>query len=645
MAPEKIGRYEIRSELGRGGMSTVYHAYDPNFKRDVAIKVLPREFMHDQLFQSRFEREAETIAALEHPAIVPVYDYGQDADQMFLVMRYMSGGSLADIIEHGPIPLEQCVSILERVAPGLDKAHAMNVVHRDMKSANILFDEDGNAFLADFGIAKLNESGAGSLTGTGSMIGTPAYMSPEQARGDPSTDGRSDIYALGVILFEMLSGELPFSADTPMGIAVKHITDPVPRILSLRPDLPPRCEAVISRAMAKDAAGRYQTAGDLVRDLRSGASMDLGGQPTVQSSFGTAGVTTAQLPAVKLKVPGTNWNVVIGAVAVVVLVVAALLLFGGDLPGFSLTIASTTAIPAGTTVKITSTPRPTLPPIGGGDGTMLLVSGPPSGGNIYLLNTGCANSAELCSSGLIQLTVDLQDVRSPNYNRDGSKIVFRAVSESGDRNVYVMDADGTNLKQLTNDPAQDYSPSWSPDGTRILFVSERDGNPELYAMDASGNNQTRLTSNDVPDYYPIWSPDGTKILFHSRRDLNTDIYMVDAACVDKGNCNVGNIRLTTDAGGDFEASWSPDSSQIVFVSERNGNPDIFIMDSDGSHQTALTNDVNADNTPAWSYDGNMIAFVSRRNNQVEIYLINTDGTKERQMTDIPGENLDPTWHP
>src|SRR5574341_423307 len=312
MADKTVGRYEIKSEIGRGGMSTVLHAYDPRFKRDVAIKILPREFLHDPLFRARFEREAETIAALEHPAIVPVYDFGEDDGQLFLVMRYMGGGSLSDRLEKGPLSLTKTIGILQRLAPALDKAHGLGVVHRDLKSANILFDEDENGFLSDFGIAKLTETSFG-LTGTGSMIGTPAYMSPEQARGDPGVDGRSDIYSLGVILFEMLTGDLPFTADTPMGIAIKHITDPVPRVLNIAPDLPPRCEAVVVRAMNKDPENRYQTMAEMVADLRSAVSTDLGGMTTVMMTPSTV-PDTKELPAVAHIRPGAvpMWGWVAG---------------------------------------------------------------------------------------------------------------------------------------------------------------------------------------------------------------------------------------------------------------------------------------------------------------------------------------------
>jgi serine/threonine protein kinase len=261
----KIGRYEVKSELGRGGMATVYRAYDPRFERNVAIKVLPKEFLHDPMFRERFEREAKTIANLEHSAIVPVYDYGEYDEQLYLVMRYMTGGSLHDRIKEGPLPLDEAAKITERLAAALDMAHNEEIVHRDLKPANILFDRNGDAYLSDFGIVKLAQASM-SLTGTGT-IGTPSYMSPEQARGDSDIDGRSDIYALGVILFEMVTGQAPYQADTPMGVAIKHILDPVPDILSIKPDLPEDMGTVINITMAKDRRGRYKTASDLAASM------------------------------------------------------------------------------------------------------------------------------------------------------------------------------------------------------------------------------------------------------------------------------------------------------------------------------------------------------------------------------------------
>ena len=262
--PEKIGRYIVKSELGRGGMATVYRAHDPSVDREVAIKVLPREMLHDPQFRSRFEREIKMVAALEHPSIVPIYDVGDEDGQPYFVMRYMTGGSLSDAIEKGKFSVQDTARIVEKIAKGLAYSHRKGIIHRDLKPDNILFDDNGDPFISDFGVAKLTES-SGGLTGSG-VIGTPAYMSPEQAQGS-EIDGRSDVYGLGVIIYQMLSGQQPYSADTPMGVVVKHITEPVPEILNLIPTLPHEVDEVIKTAMAKDKVNRYSTTVDLAKAL------------------------------------------------------------------------------------------------------------------------------------------------------------------------------------------------------------------------------------------------------------------------------------------------------------------------------------------------------------------------------------------
>jgi hypothetical protein len=260
-----IGRYKIIRELRRGGMATVYRAYDPRFEREVAIKVLPRELLFDSQFRARFETEAKSLAALEHPAIVPVYDYGEQDGQPYLVMRYMPGGSLEDRLKMGNLPLVEAARILSRLAPALDEAHARGMVHRDLKPANILFDQRSEPYITDFGVVKITGV---RMTDTGNRsIGTPAYMSPEQARGEPDIDGRSDIFALGAVLYEMLTGKIPYDAETPAGQLVRRITDPVPNILELRPDLPPGVQEIIARALAKRRYVRFPTASDMARAL------------------------------------------------------------------------------------------------------------------------------------------------------------------------------------------------------------------------------------------------------------------------------------------------------------------------------------------------------------------------------------------
>jgi predicted Ser/Thr protein kinase len=254
-----IGRYEVEMEIGRGGMAVVYLARDPYMKRHVAIKVLAAQHA-DPGFLDRFRREAEVIAALEHPAIVPVYDYGEHNNRPYIVMRYMAGGSLSSKMAKGRLSVAEAAAILDRLAPALDEAHGRGIIHRDLKPGNILFDQQDRPYIGDFGIVKITQIGAPTLTQEGGVLGTPAYMSPEQARGHITLDGRSDVYALGVILFEMLTGSQPFQADTPMAVALSHVLDPVPHILPRRPDLPPESDAVIYKALAKDPNDRYPTA-------------------------------------------------------------------------------------------------------------------------------------------------------------------------------------------------------------------------------------------------------------------------------------------------------------------------------------------------------------------------------------------------
>jgi serine/threonine-protein kinase len=256
MKVEKFSRYELGEELGRGGMATVYRAYDPLFQRKVALKIIHQDRLDDPEVRAGFERETRIIARLEHAAIVPVYDVGRDNNQLFFVMRYMSGGSLTERIQNRSLSLSQMVHIIKRLATALDYAHDRGVIHLDLKPGNILFDEYNNAYISDFGIAKLTRATT-TLTNSG-IIGTPTHMSPEQAKGE-AVDGRSDIYSLGVILFEMLSGKTPYEARTPLGLALKHAAYPVPRILSLNPNLPPDIEAVNEKVMAKERDKRYHS--------------------------------------------------------------------------------------------------------------------------------------------------------------------------------------------------------------------------------------------------------------------------------------------------------------------------------------------------------------------------------------------------
>ena len=266
---QTLGQYQIVEELGRGGMAIVYKAYQPSLDRYVAIKVLPAFFARTPGYLERFQREAKAMARLSHPHIVEVLDYGQQDDTTYLVMAYVDGGSLRDRLGQ-PLPIDTIVHWMEQIGSALAYAHERGVVHRDIKPGNILFTRDGRAMLSDFGIAKLRE--ASPLTRTGTGMGTPEYMSPEQGVAAKGVDQRSDIYSLGVILYEMATGDVPFRADTPFATLHQHLYTPLPPPETRNPDIAPALAAVIKKALAKQPEQRFQSVQELLDALRAAAA-------------------------------------------------------------------------------------------------------------------------------------------------------------------------------------------------------------------------------------------------------------------------------------------------------------------------------------------------------------------------------------
>lgn len=302
---QKLGKYDIVELVGQGGMATVYKGYQSDIDRYVAVKVLPPHPGMDQQFTERFRLEARTIARLQHPHILPLYDYGVQDDILYLVMAYVQGGSLNDRIDRGKQPLSEIARLLKPIAAALDYAHRQGVIHRDIKPDNILLDREGNALLADFGIVKLAE-GEARLTVTGGLVGTPAYMAPEQGRGEVIS-AKADLYSLGVVVYEMITGKKPYNAPTPMQVVLKHMTEPVPSLRAEIADVPPALEAVMQRALAKDPEDRYPNAtafaDDFARALQNGsAAVDTS---TTVPAYRTPTPAPATPPP-GYAVPGTN---------------------------------------------------------------------------------------------------------------------------------------------------------------------------------------------------------------------------------------------------------------------------------------------------------------------------------------------------
>ncbi|MEE8568319.1 MAG: serine/threonine-protein kinase, partial [Anaerolineales bacterium] len=251
-----VGCYTVLEQIGRGGMATVYKALNRNDGQTVAIKVLTPQLAMEENFRARFRREARVLRKFKHPNIVPVLDYGEANGLVYLVMPFMQVGTLRDRMLSGELRVQEAASIVNQIASALQYAHDARVIHRDVKPSNILIDENGNAWLSDFGFAHVSDSSL-SLTGS-ALIGTPAYISPEQINGSKITH-LSDQYSLGVLLYHLSTGRLPYDADTPIAIAIKHATEPLPRPRSVNPNLPDAVEAILIKALAKDPAQRFNS--------------------------------------------------------------------------------------------------------------------------------------------------------------------------------------------------------------------------------------------------------------------------------------------------------------------------------------------------------------------------------------------------
>ena len=339
-APEFPG-YRLQSLIGRGGMGRVYRAEQLATRRTVAVKVLDRATT-DPAKLAAFRREAATVAQLEHPHVVPLYDYGDHQGTQYLVFRFLTGGTVADGIKAGPIPVDTALGWLDDIADALDAAHKRGIVHRDVKPSNLLLDESGHVYLGDFGIAAAAVDLEGSAAG-----GSAAYASPEQGRG-ATPDASSDVYSLAVTAFEMLTGSKPFRAETALGMLVRHMHDPIPSARSLRPNLPLAVEGAFSAGMAKDPRERPATAGDFALRLRR--SFAVGASETlVVPGAPTPGVPSARKAPLTLLLG-------LGAAAVLLCVLAVGITGGG------LAALLTSATPTATVVRPTPTPAVTASP-------------------------------------------------------------------------------------------------------------------------------------------------------------------------------------------------------------------------------------------------------------------------------------------
>jgi serine/threonine protein kinase len=403
---ENVGPYRIVEQLGQGGMATVYKAYHAALDRYVAVKALHPAFGEDPSFLVRFQREARLVAKLEHPNIVPVYDYAEHENRPYLVMKFIEGDTLKARLNQGPLTSDEINKVVDAVGAGLGYAHKQGVLHRDIKPSNVLLAKDGQIYLADFGLARIAQSGESTLS-SDMIMGTPQYISPEQAMGKKDLDEGTDIYSFGVMLYEMVVGQVPFNADTPFSIIHDHIYSPLPMPRSINPKVPETVERVLLKGLAKERADRYATVGDFVKAFKqawvdAGVPMQ-GTAITMQPKPGAAENAKQDGATVAAKKSGTKkrspWPLI--ATGVLLLICLAVVFFAVRGSGFFkpaktihtptsqpvATLASTAFVVPGTAASATAnTPAvsPTSPLPAAVAAALDLVNQNPNDPNAYL---------------------------------------------------------------------------------------------------------------------------------------------------------------------------------------------------------------------------------------------------------------------
>lgn len=490
---QQLGPYRIVSQIGRGGMATVYKAYHAAMDRYVAVKVLPGEFAKSAEFMGRFRQEARTIANLEHSHILPVHDYGESDGITYFVMRLLETGTLKERITSGPLALAEIDELFSQVADALGYAHQHGVIHRDIKPSNILIDKNGDTFLTDFGIAKILEEGSPQFTSTGAITGTPAYMSPEQAQGE-KLDPRSDIYALGIVLYEMITGRVPFEAETPLAVILKHLQAPLPLPSEVKPDIHPEVERVLLKALAKDRNDRFESCKEFLAAWK--AAVKAASNYTQPVKAGTtasvpAPPASSTYPRTPISEPSQSSAAVwilggLAALALICLCLFATVGAGAAIPLFGLGVSATPSPPLDDVPPRDPTPSPvataTLPPV------EIIPT------DIPLPTAAPGLAEEILSFG--------GQGNGPGFFEDA-----RYLAVDGDGNIYLGEhTEGSRVQVF--DPNGKFVTQWKVDEDSLLTGLAADRSGVVYAMQgwsifryegATGKLLGQLNYDDIPE--------------------------------------------------------------------------------------------------------------------------------------------------
>ncbi|MGH7494784.1 MAG: protein kinase domain-containing protein [bacterium] len=677
MIGEKISHYRIIAKLGGGGMGVVYKAEDSKLKRPVALKFLPPELSRDAESKERFVHEAQAASALDHPNICTIYEIGETEDeQIFIAMAYYEGETLKKKVASGQLSVGSVIDVAIQMAQGLAKAHTKGIVHRDIKPANVFVTNDGLVKILDFGLAKL--TGQTRLTRTGTTLGTPAYMSPEQV-SLLETDQRTDIWSLGVVMYEMLTGQLPFKGEHHHTVMYAIVSIEPEQITSLRADVPVELKRIVNQCLVKKPAERYQHVSDLQVDLRR----------LQRTELSSANATI--LPLSQKQTQTRNrlfWPLA-----------SLLILIAGALAIYVFKPFSKTPIQPMKIAPFTSLPGIERSPAFSPDGKQIAFmwrEQDTSDFDIYVQLVG--------TNEPLRLTTHPGNDLSPVWSPDGRHIAFSRVSEDGrersisiipalggmDRKVFLQRIRHGLWVELLNGFADDKL-SWSPDG-KLLAFTDIDSTKSIFLLSLEHLEQRQLTSAptggvEVEDYYPAFSPDGKRLAFVRRVSWwVSDLYTVPVAG--------GEVeRLTFDAKNINGLAWTQNGQEIIFSSNRGGAQELWRIAANGgtaepiaaSGQNVYTLTISPDGqrlayaeyvedmnieriemhsspnqkvVPSrliastkldadgyFSPDGKRIAFASERTGNNEIWVCDKDGRNPVQLTFLESGSGTPNWSP
>ncbi len=660
----RLGAYQILSQLGVGGMGEVYLAQDIRLARKVALKLLDPDWANNSQLRQRLMREARLAASLDHPNICIIHEIGDVAGQLFIAMQYVEGQTLREVINGRPLSMDSLISTGIQVADALSTAHGQGIIHRDIKPSNIIITPRGQAKVLDFGLAKLldeeRDQTEQGLTKTGAVMGTPAYMSPEQARGEPA-DHRSDIFSFGVVLYEMVTGQTPFKAKSQPETLNAVINQQHTPVIELNRESPREFSAIIDRALAKAPDKRYQTMPELSDDLRQVAQLiglttsglD-GGMNYIQPA--RSGWSNSLTSLIKNK-----------AFMIGLLVIAAIALLWWQ-----------------PWVRKLTTPPPQQYLLSTFPGSHRAASFSPDANRIAFINTVDGKS-QVWVKGIpqgepVQLTFGPDNATRPRWSPDGEQIIYvrsssespgiwsapaaggtprkiieggrnanwsgdgkRLVFERGAGEIWTANADGSNQHKLDGVPTTDLvradrMPAFSPDGSLVAYFQDDKGPiGDYWVIPSTGGQARRLTFDVIHGGAPTWTPDGKYIICPSQRAGSKTLWKVPVA-----GGKPEPVLLS--AGEDVDPEISRDGRKLIYTNTRNNYA--LVMTDPATGETKTLHESRSDIfDPSFSPQGDKILFFGMTvEGDLQILKINTDGSQFTQLTGEKGErNIHPRW--